>query len=162
MTTVATGQFPPAGPARSAASVAALEPRVQRPLRYPRRLPERLAQAPQRARTHRIHRNPRLGKHRSIIVKSGITRLKGSSAPSGPAIRSIADLIEVCAANFIPVGGSSAPGTCRNGCILGRDRRLLNQLPIGHKKQGGRCPKICQDCLKFLDRSRVRVRPSVS
>jgi hypothetical protein len=45
---------------------------MKKALRYPRRLPERLAQAPQRARPHRIHRNPRLGNHRSIIVKPGI------------------------------------------------------------------------------------------
>jgi hypothetical protein len=38
-----------------------VEPRVRRPLGHPRRLSKSLAQAPQRARPHRIHRNPAIG-----------------------------------------------------------------------------------------------------
>ena len=48
-----------------------LEPCVQELHPHSRRLSGCLAQAPRRDRPHRLHRYPRLGNHRSIIMKAG-------------------------------------------------------------------------------------------
>src|SRR5882762_8209277 len=50
-----------------------LQSRVRNLHRNPRRLPERMAQPSQRARPHRVHCQPRLGLHRLINSKSGIS-----------------------------------------------------------------------------------------
>lgn len=50
-----------------------LEPRVPDLQRYLGRLSGRLAQTPRRGRARRLNRDARLGCHRSIIVKAGIT-----------------------------------------------------------------------------------------
>jgi hypothetical protein len=50
-----------------------LKSRLRQLHRHPRRLPARLAKAPRRNRTHRIHRNTPVDHHRSITMKAGIT-----------------------------------------------------------------------------------------
>src|SRR5712671_6826443 len=51
-----------------------LQPGVQELHRHSRCLSGGLAKAPRRDRPNRLHRNPRLGNHRSINVKAGIRR----------------------------------------------------------------------------------------
>ena len=61
-----------------------LEPCVQEPRRHSRRLSGRMAQAPRRDRSNRLHRHARLGNHRSIIVKAGIRPSNGRAGVNLP------------------------------------------------------------------------------